>query len=214
MSRRILLIGDGGHCKAVLDSLFELGQYSEIGIVGKREQINHLVLGVPVIACDDDLPKLLQEGFTDAFVAVGSIGDPQLRIRLYQHLDSIGFAIPNIIDPSARVSQFAELAQGIFIGKHASINANAKIGRGAIINTGAIIEHDCLIGEFVHISPGAVLGGGVKIGNHSHIGLNATIKQQIQIGSGVIVGMGSVVTKDFGDAVLAYGNPCRKVRDR
>lgn len=212
MGNRILLIGGGGHCKSVLDSLLELNYFEEIGIVDKKEMIGSSVLGVQVIACDEDLTKLFIAGFNYAFITIGSIGDPSLRIKLFNNIESIGFIIPNIIDSTAKVSRFADLEKGIFVGKHALINAGAKIERASIINSGAIIEHDCSIGEFVHIAPGAVLGGEVCIGRHTHIGSNSTIKQQLQVGFNVIIGMGSVVTHNIENNVIAYGIPCKKVK--
>jgi len=90
---------------------------------------------------------------------VGSIGNPSVRIRLFNTLCEM----PNIVDASAKVSKHSQIVV---------VNAGAVIGQGAIINSGAIVEHDCEIGEFVHIAPGTVLCGGVKIGRHSHFNRN------------------------------------------
>lgn len=212
MNKKILLIGGGGHCKSVLDSLIELNEYNEIAIIDKKENIGNTVMGVKVVACDDDLPILYNNGYSYAFITIGSTGNPHLRVKLYSYLNEIGFEFPNIIDPSAKISSYAKLDKGIFIGKKVIINVDATIGRGAIINSGSIVEHDCKLGEFVHIAPGVVLGGTVKIGNRTHIGLNTTVRQQTHIGSDTIVGMGSVVTKNIDNRILAYGNPCREVK--
>lgn len=212
MNKRILLIGGGGHCKSVLDSLLELNEYSEIGIVDKKENLGKSVMGVPVVGCDDNLPALFRDGYRYAFVTVGSIGNPTLRIKLFNLLSEIGYEIPVIIDGSAKVSKHAKIEQGAFVGKQSIINAGALIQKGAIINSGSIVEHDCQIGAFSHIAPGAVLGGEVVVGEHSHIGLNATVKQQIHIGSNSIIGMGSVVLQNIDSKTMAYGNPCREVK--
>lgn len=214
MNKKILLVGGGGHCKSVLDSLLELDQFSEIGIIDVKENMGKEVLGVSVIGCDDDLHQLFADGYNYAFVTVGSIGSPKLRIRLSNKLSEIGFEIPNIVDPSAVVSRHVKMATGIFIGKNAVINAGSTIHKGAIINTGTIIEHDCLVGEFAHIAPGSVLSGEVQVGENTHIGANCVIKQQLRIGSDSIIGMGSVVSKGIEDNIIAYGNPCKGVRTR
>ncbi|MBF4695135.1 acetyltransferase [Fusibacter ferrireducens] len=212
MNRKILLIGGGGHCKSVLDSLLELNEFAEIGIVDKKEYIGSIVMGIPVIGCDEDLLTLFNSGYKYAFVTVGSIGNPFLRIKLFNLLIEVGYEIPFIIDSSAKVSNDTQIEQGVFIGKQSIVNAGALIQKGAIINSGSIIEHDCQIGAFSHIAPGAVLGGGVFIGENAHIGSNATVKQQVHIGSNSVIGMGSVVLKDIQDSMLAYGNPCKEVR--
>lgn len=212
MSKKILLIGGGGHCKSVLDSLLELDGYIEIGIIDKKENIGSTVMGAPVLGCDDDLRALFNDGYKYAFVTVGSIGNASLRIKLYNILSEIGYEIPSIIDLSAKVSKYANIGQGVFIGKQSLINAGSLIEKGAIINSGTIIEHDCQIGAFAHIAPGAILGGGVTVGENSHIGSNAAIKQQVNIGSNSIIGMGSVLLQNIEDNIMAYGNPCREVK--
>ena len=75
---------------------------------------------------------------------------------MLERAQALGYAFPNIIDPSGIVSEHASLGQGVFVGKGAVVNAGATVGDGAIINTGAIVEHDCKVGAFVHIAPGAV----------------------------------------------------------
>ena len=44
------------------------------------------------------------------------------------------------------------------------------------------------------------------------IGGNVTILPGVTIGDNVTIGAGSVVTKDIPSNVIAYGNPCRVVR--
>lgn len=212
MNKKILLIGGGGHCKSVLDSLLELEEYAEIGIIDKKENLGKSVMGVPVVGCDDDLRSLFSDGYKYAFITVGSIGNPSLRIKLFNLLSEIGYEIPVIIDDSAKVSKHAKIEQGVFIAKQSIINAAALIQKGSIINSGSIVEHDCQIGAFCHIAPGAILGGEVVVGENSHIGSNSTVKQQVHIGSNSIIGIGSVVIQNIDHHTMAYGNPCREVK--
>jgi len=143
MNKKILLIGGGGHCKSVLDSLLDLDEYDDIGIIDTKENVGKAVLGTPILGYDRDLPSLYKDGYHYAFVAVGSIGNPSVRIRLFNTLCEMGFIIPNIVDASAKVSKHSQIDKGVFIGKHVVVNAGAVIGQGAIINSGAIVEHDC-----------------------------------------------------------------------
>lgn len=211
-SKRILLVGGGGHCKSVLDCVLGTGAYCDIAIIDKRDTDRRTILGIPVIGDDDDLRSLRHAGWTDAFVSLGSIGNPLRRRFLFDHLKEIGYSIPCIVDGTAAVSGDARLESGIFIGKKAVINAGAYIGTCAIVNSGAIIEHDCAVGAFAHISPGAVLCGGVFVGRDTHVGANTVVRQKIVIGNNCFIGIGSVVTKDIPDDSEAYGNPCRVVK--
>lgn len=211
-NKKILLIGGGGHCKSVLDSLLKANLYDEIAIIDRKENIGKKIFGVDIIGCDNDLSELYKKGYKYAFITIGSIGNPSIRIRLSNLIKKIGFQTPNIVDPTATLSENVHLSEGIYIGKNSIINAGSLIERFAIINTGSIVEHDCIIGEFSHVSPGCVLCGGVQVSRGSHIGAGSVIKQQVKIGLNTLIGMGSVVLEDIAEGVLAYGNPCKEVR--
>ena len=207
--KKILLLGGGGHCRSVLDCLMSTGKYETIGIIDYDKSAS--ALGVDVIGTDDDLPRLLQEGWSDAFITVGSVGNTNLRRKLFSLINELGFSIPSIIDPSAIIARGTIIGEGTFIGKRAIINTGSIIGECTIINSGAIIEHDCQIDDFAHISPGTTLCGQVVVGKDSHIGAGTVVRQGICIGSNTIVGAGSVVVKDIPGEVKAFGNPCRVV---
>lgn len=53
----------------------------------------------------------------------------------------------------------------------------------------------------------------VIIGDNVWIGGGAIIMPGITIGDNVVIGAGSVVTKDIPSNVIAYGNPCRVVKE-
>ena len=209
MKKKLLLIGGGGHCHSVLDSVLSMESYDEIGIIDNNEMCYN---GIRVIGTDKDIPELIRNGWTDAFVSVGSIGNTIIRRKLFEMIKKNGLQIPIIIDPTAVISVDAEIQEGAFVGKKAIINAGSSIGACSIVNTGSIIEHDCTIGAFSHISSGAVLCGQVIIGHDTHVGAASVIKQSIVIGNDSLVGIGSVVVNNLPDGVLAYGNPCKVVR--
>lgn len=45
------------------------------------------------------------------------------------------------------------------------------------------------------------------------IGVGAIIMPGVVIGDNVVIGAGSAVTKDIPDNVIAYGAPCRNIRE-
>ena len=216
MNKKILLVGGGGHCHSVLDSLCSCGIYDCIGVVAKnkenyRELQEDSTIAEYLVGIDEDLPMLFSDSWTDAFITLGSIGNSSGRKKIYTLLKRIGFRIPVIIDPSAVVSARAKIGAGTYIAKRTVVNSGSLIGECAIVNTGAIVEHDCCIGNFVHISPGAVLCGQVIVGDDSHIGAGSVVRQGIIIGTRVLIGAGSTVVKNFSNDAKGYGNPCRVV---
>lgn len=207
---KILLVGGGGHCKSIIDSIRNNNEFTIAGIIDPSG-IGNRILDINVIGEDKDLKDMYYLGYKNAFISVGSIGNPNIRIRLYNILKDIGYNLPPIIDRSAIISPNIKIEEGVFIGKGAIVNVGSVIGKGSIINSGAIIDHDCIINEFVHIAPGATLSGSVTIGKYSHIGTNATVIQGRSIGENVMVGAGSVIVRNIGDNQKVYGNPGREI---
>ena len=207
----IILIGGGGHCRSVIDSIKSGGYFNIIGILDSIDKVGQTISGIKIIGCDYDAEKFFKQGYKNAFITVGSIEDTTPREKIYSKLQAIGFEFPIIVDRTAIVAKDVVIEQGVFIGKGAIINSNVNIGLNCIINTGCIIEHDCIINKFSHIAPGSTLSGGVQIGKNAHIGANSTIIQYKKVGDNTIIGAGSVVIKDIGNNKKAYGNPCKEV---
>lgn len=200
---------------SVADSLLRSEQqnriYERIGIVDLKPAAP-LFGYIPFVGTDGDLPKLLSSGWTDAFVTLGSIGNTSHREKLFTLIQSIGFNMPNISDPSAVISPNTELEQGIYIGKTTVVNAGCKIASAAIINTGAVLEHNVMVGRYCHVSPGAVICGDTVIGDSSHIGAGSTVIQGLHIGSNVIIGAGAIVLHDVNSNKKIVGVPGREIQ--
>lgn len=210
---KIILIGGGGHCKVVKESIIRAGTFEIVGIIDKKETVGTYLDGTEVIGTDDEIEKFYEMGIKNAFITLGSIGSTSVRRKLYNMIKEKGFTIPSVLHDKAIVSKDLIIEEGVFIGAGSIVNSGTKILKNTIINTRAIIEHDCLIGEFVHISPGTILCGGVEVGNDSHIGAGSIVIQNRKIGENTIIGAGSVVVKDIAPKSKAYGNPCRIVKN-
>ena len=208
IQNKLILIGGGGHCKSILSSV-DRRKYTDIIIVDSKERVGDAVDGVMIAGTDDDLVDYYNMGYSDAFIAVGSVNSSSKRRNIYESLKKIGFYFPSIVDSSAVIANSAVIDEGVFIGKNAVVNAGSHIGKFSIINTGAIVDHDCDVGSFVHLSPGVTLSGVVSVGENTHIGTNSSVKQCVKIGSNTTVGMGSVVLKDIPSNCTAFGAPCK-----
>lgn len=194
----ILLIGAGGHARAVIDVIETTQAYTIAGLVGRSEEAGTTVLGYPVLGEDDDIPRLVGQ-FRHAIVALGQIKSPDGRARLFELLARHGAALPAVISPCAHVSRHATVGDGTIVMHGAVVNAGATVGRNVIVNSLALVEHDVTVGDHCHISTGARVNSGVRIGAGTFIGSNASVRQGQRIGSRVIVGMGERVLTDLAD---------------
>ena len=210
--KKIILVGGGGLCKVIIDTLFLENNYKIVGIIDLKEKIGKKVFELSIVGDDSDLENYFNKDIKYSFITAGSIGNPSLRIKLFNKAKHIGFNFPNVSHQSAVVSKFVKFGEGNFIAPGAIVNAGVRIGNNCIINTGAIIDHDCKIDDFVHIAPGVVISGGVEIDKYSHIGTGSSIIQYMKIGKNTIIGAGSNVISDIRDNVIAYGNPCKEIR--
>ena len=206
--KKLVLIGGGGHCKSILDSLMSgVLEFDDIDLVitDALSSPGSDIYGYKIVGGDELLPSLFKQGYEYAFISVGSVTDTSLREKLVNKAKEIGFKFITIIDPSARVSRHASIGEGTFVSKGAIINADCSIGNHCIINSGTIIEHGCSVGDFAHISSGSTICGDVSIGQKTLVGAGSVVIQNIHIGNKAVIGARSVVIGDVEDGVTKYG---------
>ncbi|PPK81304.1 sugar O-acyltransferase (sialic acid O-acetyltransferase NeuD family) [Lacrimispora xylanisolvens] len=211
MKKKLILLGGGGHAESVIDTIRSKKEYQIEGILDNGKSRGMTVSGIMVLGSDELLADIYGRGIRYAVIAIGSVGNPQTRIRLFEECKAIGYQLPCIIDKSAVLPTDLHMGEGIFIGKGAVIGAGVSLGNGCIINSGSILEHGCTVGSFAHTAPGCTLCGNVKIGDNTHIGAGSTVIQNLTIGSNSMIGAGSLVLSDISSNKLVYGSPTREV---
>lgn len=200
----LVLLGGGGHCRAVIDVVERTGRYRIAGIVDGALAKGSEVAGYPVLGADEDLPALRRE-IGHGLVSVGQIRSAAVRMKLFARLEDAGFALATVISPLAEVSRRAQLGRGSVAMHFAAIGPACAVGVNAIVNTRALIEHDCRIGDHCHISTGALLNGGVKVGNGVFIGSGSVLRDGIDIADGAFVAMGARVIGPVGAGEIFKG---------
>jgi UDP-perosamine 4-acetyltransferase len=208
-TRRVLLIGAGGHARVCLEALRDMGDLEVIGAVS-ADGTGVAGLGVPVLGMESDVYNITEsELYITLCVA---IGDNATRSAVTRRLTESGQNITQAISRFAMISSTASCGDGVQLLPGAVVNAATELGAGTIVNTNASIDHDCQVGEFVHVAPGVAIGGGVTIGDLAFIGLGARVLPGLTIGAGAIVGAGAVVIADVPPGVTVVGVPARILR--
>ncbi|WP_020071594.1 NeuD/PglB/VioB family sugar acetyltransferase [Paraburkholderia caledonica] len=211
MLNNLFIYGAGGFGKEVMDFARRLNavtrhwdMLSFVDDVTTQRELH----GAPVYRFNDSQVQD-QLGEADFVIAVG---EPAGRIKLAAKLAAVGARMSALCDPSAVISNSAQLNEGVLIGVSALVSSDARVGSNACVNSSSIIGHDVKVGEHTVISSMVNLGGASVIGGGSYIGMGALIKEGVRIGSNTIIGMGSVVYGDVPDNVIALGNPARVAR--
>jgi sugar O-acyltransferase (sialic acid O-acetyltransferase NeuD family) len=195
----ILIFGAGGHGKAVIDLARTCG-YHVAALVDDSVAAGTRILDVEVVGGVACLPEWRERGITRAANAVGGIGQPGVRQKIFEALAAAGFSFPTLIHPRAWIEASAQVEDGVQVLALAYVGSAARLGFGSVINVGAIVSHDVNLGRVTNLSPGAALAGGVQLGDYSQVGMNATINVNIQIGEQCIIGNGATVK-----AAVPYG---------
>ena len=201
---QLVVLGTGGHASVVID----LARAAGVPVKGCAGP------GAPEFGPDfgahlgnDEALNGLDPARVELSVGVGSIGNSDLRRRLYEKGRALGFTFAKLAHPRAIVAESAALGEGVQVMAGAVVQPFAAIGCNVIINTGAIIEHHCRIGDHALIAPGAVVCGGASVGEEAHIGANSTVLQGRTVGARCMVGAGAVVVNDVADGRQVKGVP-------
>ena len=195
-SKKIILIGAGGHAKACIEVIESAGEFSIAQIVGQSSEIGSTVLGYVVKHTDADL-ALLREEYEYAFIGIGQMHNPEPRREIHSNLLNLGYQMPTIISKHAIVSSKAKIGTGSIVMNGAILNSDCTVGTNVIINSSALLEHDVFVGDDCHISTRVTINGNSRIGQGTFLGSGTVIRNGIEIGENSFVDMGSVITESL-----------------
>lgn len=207
MKEGVVVVGAGGHAKVIIEILHAMGEQVDY-CVSSLDSPNTWV-GVSILKGDENLQKLRENGYSKAFIAIGS---NSIRQCIAEVAIQAGYQLVNAISPNAVVSPSAHLGIGIAVMAGAVINAGCVIEDLAIINTGATVDHDCRIGRGAHIAPQCGLAGNVVVGTNSFLGVGCKVIPGIKIGERATIGAGGVVILDIPSGATAIGVPVKIVK--
>ncbi|MGF1804983.1 NeuD/PglB/VioB family sugar acetyltransferase, partial [Aliivibrio sifiae] len=174
--KEVILVGGGGHCKAVIDVIEAQKCYRIKGILDKTENIGKFVSGYPIIGTDDDTIEYINKGYLFV-ITIGQINSSNLRERIFRKLEGFEAIFATIVSPMAYVSTSATIGCGSVVMHGAIINSEARIGENCIINSKSLIEHESIVHSHSHVSTGTVLNGCVEVGQGSFVGSGSIVIQ-------------------------------------
>ena len=216
MKKKVVLIGAGQHCKVVLYNLKAQDLYEPACIAEVDEsKWGSTVSGVfvePFMNFDMDAMYRIQKKYNTNLFFI-SFGTMRWRKPVYEYLSHHGWEAVNVIHPNAIVSPTAKLGKGVLVECGCLITPSPIIGDNVVVNTGSQVNHDNIIENHVYMASGVVLSGGVTIGENTLLDDGVIITLGHKVGKNCLIGAGGLVTKDIPDGVVAYGNPCKVIRE-
>ena len=138
---------------------------------------------------------------------------PMESLEFVDKLSAAGCRFDVLIDPDLRQSLYHAIDEGVMICEGTIFKDNISVGAHTYLSLRTTLGHNATIGQFCTLSPGCIVSGDVTIGNDTYVGAGTIIRDEVSIGKNCIIGMGSLVTRDIPDNVVAYGSPCRVVRE-
>jgi len=114
----------------------------------------------------------------------------------------------------------------VSIGTLSVVEHNVKIGSGVRIHSQVFIPEYTILEDHCWLGPNVVITNakypkhphvkealrGAHVHKNAKIGANTTLLPAITIGTNSLIGAGSLVTKDIGEDVIAFGNPAKILR--
>lgn len=186
MSNRLLIVGAGGHGRAVAEAAIAAQTHVVIGFIDDAFPEPRSVLGFPVLGVTAELDKHL----TSAKHIIVAIGNNSVRRRLTAYAREIGFAVVSVAHPRAIISPSAIVGPGSAIMAGAIVGPGATIGEGVIVNCGAVVDHNCRVDDFGHLGVNAAMAGGTVLGEGAWMQAGAALSYGVLIKPGEVIGAG------------------------
>lgn len=213
---KLIILGTGGSSRDVLDAVVCINavnpaaKYDCVGFLDDDEsRWGKEIVGMPILGPLSSAPSYPDSLFING---IGSAANHKEKASIIARSRVPLERFATIIHPTAVVSPFARLSNGVVALQHVTVATGARVGAHVIILPSAVVSHDVVVGDFTCIASGVCIAGGVKVGRSCYLGTKSAIRENVRIGERCIVGMGSVVLRDVEDDCIVVGSPARVLR--
>ena len=210
METKLLILGKGDNMiTMILDNLYSNNTKPNITIYNNLNQpilnpFKHNWFKMKVVE---------NVNMDDYDVLTIGVYQPQNKKKIIQSLSPDMTKFINVIHSGLDISKTSFIGIGALINSKVSIAAHTTIGDFVSINRHVSIGHHTTVSDYCSINPGTNIAGNVTIGKGTTIGIGANIIDGVKIGDNTIIGAGSLVTKDIPSNVVAYGSPCKIIKE-
>ena len=139
-----------------------------------------------------------------------AIAAPKVKEKIVSELQLKGAKFVSIIHPTALISDYTFLGEGIVIYPYAKVNVNSSLGDYVSL-LGSIVAHDVKVGNYSTVCGTCSLNGHVEIGERVFVGSHVVIAPSKKIGDDAYIGNGSVVIRNVRARTKVFGNPAKRI---
>jgi sugar O-acyltransferase (sialic acid O-acetyltransferase NeuD family) len=205
----LLIIGAGGFGREVLQWIKDINKlkptWNILGFIDDNlNALDNLECDYKVIGTINDWKPKENERF------VMAVANPKAKQEIVKNMKLKGAVFTSIVHPSASISAFAQIGEGMIMYPNSLITVNTKVGDFVTLLSSSI-GHDVEIDDYCTISSFCDITGGVKLGKRVFLGSHSTIIPKRKIGDDVYIAAGSVVMTNLKTGMRVYGNPAQKM---
>ena len=206
--KKIVLIGAGGFGKEVLQTILDCENESKmfdiVGFIDENKKLwGKTICNLKVLGGLEWLENNSNVG------CVMCVSDGNIRKTLVKKISELNLSFPSIVHPTALISKFSKIGDGVIIQGFSYIMPHVEIGNHVHVNMSCIIAHDSKIEDFATISTGVHVKGTSVIGEGSFLGSGSVILEEIKIGKWSKIGAGAVMINDAISKQTYVGIPGR-----
>ena len=213
--KNIVIVGAGGLGREVVWLIERINQRTDepwniLGFYDDGVEKGTWVQGFQVLGKVEQLLEI-----KDEINVVCAIGNAAIKYKLINLLKTnASLKFPNLIDPSAVISDSGHMGIGNIICANVVISVNTKLYDFILVDWNSTVGHEACIESFVTLYPGVSVSGNTRIGMATELGTGSSIIQGKQIGVNVLIGAGAVVISDIEDNCTAVGCPAKVIKYR
>src|SRR5690554_750014 len=210
-NKEIYILGVGYNTIVYID-LAESCGYKITGLYHYNdERTDELIHNHKII--DSNMNLLKKKSLKGMSFAI-SVGDNNIRTDLANKIREKGGDLPTLIHPTAVVSKYSKIEQGVVIQANSVVQADALIQQDTVISSNVSIAHNSLIGKGCYLAFNSIIGAYIKVQDLVFVGQSAAIVSGKLnfVGQNAIIGAGSVILHDVEPYSIVAGNPAKLIR--
>jgi sugar O-acyltransferase (sialic acid O-acetyltransferase NeuD family) len=185
-SKRLLIIGAGGHGRSVAEAAQRSRSYEVTAFLDDAANRPQSVCGIPVWGSTAELESHRCKIDT----VIVALGNNELREVLHARVKAAGLPLATVIHPAAIVSSHAVIEPGCTVMAGAVIGSMAHVAEGAIVNCGAVVDHDCRVEAFAHLGVNAAMSGSSVLGRGAWMKAGSSLGYGVHLPARAVMGPG------------------------